>query len=366
VQCDTASNILDRSTIQNYVTGAANVTLPDPDITAGCGNNFYYIPAATVAVTINRGTNATLTIFDGTNPVPTGQTSYSLGVGKWALVSNTNFGCSGAACIWSVLVGSGSGGGGGTVTTTGSPVNGNLTKFTGATTISNGDLSGDVTTSGTLATTVTKINGTTVPTSAAVLGTDGSAKPIAATAHGVSTPLNCSDTSGSGASQSCSTAPSFSPAKGDALIYYTTTSNTGALTLNVNAAGAVAVQKWSGTALNSGDIAANKPNTLIYDGSNWQLQNLSVTPSELSIVTKAGNYTLTATDGTILCNGTITLTLPTTGIPTGKKYVVKYIASGGTCTISSAVNIDAATSTTLTTQYSALALQWDGTQWWKE
>lgn len=45
-------------------------------------------------------------------------------------------------------------GGAGTVTTTGSPANGNLTKFTGATSISNGDLSGDVTTSGTLATTI--------------------------------------------------------------------------------------------------------------------------------------------------------------------------------------------------------------------
>ena len=44
--------------------------------------------------------------------------------------------------------------GGGTVTTTGSPSTGNLTKFTGSLSISNGDLSGDVTTSGTLATTI--------------------------------------------------------------------------------------------------------------------------------------------------------------------------------------------------------------------
>lgn len=44
--------------------------------------------------------------------------------------------------------------GGGTVTTTGSPASGNLAKFSGATSITNGDLSGDVTTSGTLATTI--------------------------------------------------------------------------------------------------------------------------------------------------------------------------------------------------------------------
>lgn len=42
----------------------------------------------------------------------------------------------------------------GTVTTTGSPVSGNLTKFSGASSITNGDLSGDVTTAGTLATTI--------------------------------------------------------------------------------------------------------------------------------------------------------------------------------------------------------------------
>jgi hypothetical protein len=44
--------------------------------------------------------------------------------------------------------------GAGTVTTTGSPANGNLTQFSGASSITNGDLSGDVTTSGTLVTTV--------------------------------------------------------------------------------------------------------------------------------------------------------------------------------------------------------------------
>lgn len=42
----------------------------------------------------------------------------------------------------------------GTVTTTGSPANGNLTKFSGATSITNADLTGDVTTSGGVATTL--------------------------------------------------------------------------------------------------------------------------------------------------------------------------------------------------------------------
>ncbi len=46
------------------------------------------------------------------------------------------------------------GSGGGGVTTTGSPASGNLTKFSGSSTITNADLTGDVTTSGTVATTI--------------------------------------------------------------------------------------------------------------------------------------------------------------------------------------------------------------------
>ena len=47
------------------------------------------------------------------------------------------------------------GGGSGTVTTSGSPMAGNLTVFSAPTVITNGNLSGDVTTSGTLTTTIT-------------------------------------------------------------------------------------------------------------------------------------------------------------------------------------------------------------------
>lgn len=52
--------------------------------------------------------------------------------------------------LWHSLTSSGAG----TVTTTGSPASGNLAKFSGATSITNGDLSGDVTTSGALVTTI--------------------------------------------------------------------------------------------------------------------------------------------------------------------------------------------------------------------
>jgi hypothetical protein len=73
-------------------------------------------------------------------------------------------------------------GGSGTVTTTGSPSSGNLTKFSGSTSITNGDLSNDVTTSGTLATTVAAIQGTTVS------GTTGSGNVVFSTSPTLVTP----------------------------------------------------------------------------------------------------------------------------------------------------------------------------------
>ena len=59
-----------------------------------------------------------------------------------------------AATNGNTIAATGGGGGGGTVTTTGSPASGNLTAFSGATSITNGNLSGDVSTTNTLATTI--------------------------------------------------------------------------------------------------------------------------------------------------------------------------------------------------------------------
>lgn len=65
---------------------------------------------------------------------------------------------SGLAFSGTTLTASGSGG---TVTTTGSPASGNIAKFSGSTSVTNGDLSGDITTSGTLATTLATVNANT-------------------------------------------------------------------------------------------------------------------------------------------------------------------------------------------------------------
>lgn len=73
------------------------------------------------------------------------------------------------------------------VIATGSPVSGNLTKWAGASSITNGDLSGDVTTSGALVATVVKINGGSVPASAPLLGSNSSSQPISVTTVPTST-----------------------------------------------------------------------------------------------------------------------------------------------------------------------------------
>lgn len=89
--------------------------------------------------------------------------------GNVCVSNNSNIPASVAPVNGECLVGSGGAwtagscsSGSGTVTTSGSPASGNLTEFSGSTAITNGNLSGDVTTSGTLAATVAKVQGTTV------------------------------------------------------------------------------------------------------------------------------------------------------------------------------------------------------------
>jgi len=116
-------------------------------------------------------TATTWTQQAGGRPVPTSALS-ALGTGtKVATTSVTapasnkclEMDSSGTLVIAGTNAACGAGGGGGTVSTTGSPVSGNLTQFSGATTITTGNLAGDVTTSGTLTTTVAKVNGVAYP-----------------------------------------------------------------------------------------------------------------------------------------------------------------------------------------------------------
>lgn len=128
--------------------------------------------------------------------------------------------------------------------------------------------------------TVAQVSGGAVPASAAVAGTNSSKQIIAATAHQMTLPLACPDSSGSGSAQSCSTTPTFTPASGDWILYTTTTANSGDVTVNVNSSSAAHVRKWLGSStLAAGDLVANTPMLLVYDGTYWEIPTIGNAPS---------------------------------------------------------------------------------------
>jgi hypothetical protein len=127
---------------------------------------------------------------------------------------------------------------------------------------------------------VVQIEGAAIPAAAAVVGTNSSKQQIASTAHQMSLPLACADSSGSGTAQSCSTSPSFTPASGDWILYTTTTANTGDVTINVNSLGAKHVRKYLGASvLASGDLPANTPMLMVYDGTYFELPVIGNAPA---------------------------------------------------------------------------------------
>ena len=192
------------------------------------------------------------------------------------------------------------------------------------------------------------------------------------TAHQIQVPLQCSDSSGSGTAQSCTTSPTFTPAKGDAIIYYTTTANTGALTLNVDSSSAAGVQKWQGTALASGDIKANIPILLTFDGTHWQTSTIGNAPagggtsanSALLTLGGAGGQTIAANSNTIVSSmpgpaGSVTFSYVIFNITTATSLAVSFgiygpcAPSAGSC---------AAVCTTVAATYSSTGPQKVGCQ----
>jgi hypothetical protein len=104
-------------------------------------------------------------------------------------------------------------------------------------------------------------------------------------------PLQCRDSSGSGTTQVCTTVLAVTPVPGDSIIYTTTTTNTGDITVNINNTGPIHIRKWLGSAtLASGDLPAATPVLLIYDGTYWEIQTIGNIPIGTGNVSAAVNF----------------------------------------------------------------------------
>jgi hypothetical protein len=121
-------------------------------------------------------------------------------------------------------------------------------------------------------------------------------------------------------------------------------------------------------------------NNLFFDATNYRLGVAAgSTPAStlqvggslgMAITTKTASYTASGSDYTILCNntsGAITISLPTAAGCTGRVYVIKKVSpAGNTVTVDGylAETIDGNSTYVLTTQYSTVTIQSDGTNWW--
>ena len=190
-----------------------------------------------------------------------------------------------------------------------------------------GSLSGDVT--GTQsATTVSKVNGGSVPASASLVGTNSSSQPVAATAHNESVPRTCTTTN-SGNAYTCTTSPSFTPAAGDTISINFNAANTGSATLAVNGASAATIKKWGNSSnLAANDVLAGHWINATFDGTYWQLEgqlgnanatqvNGASVPASGSVLSSNASSQLTAAattgSGNVVLATSPTLTTPVLG-----------------------------------------------------
>lgn len=171
--------------------------------------------------------------------------------------------------IASIPLPEGGSGGIGTVTTSGSPASGNLAKFSGPTSITNADLTGDVTTSGGVATT------------------------LAATSNTVASRFYCVD-AGSNDTYACNLSPAIgSYAAGTHYRFKANTANTGAATINLNSIGALTIKKNHDQDLADNDIEVGSIVECIYDGSVCQMV------SQLGNASSGGGATANTTTGSV-------------------------------------------------------------------
>lgn len=101
------------------------------------------------------------------------------------------------------------------------------------------------------------------------------------------------------------------------------------------------------------------------DENNNAVESLLKRPSD----TKTAAYTINGSDYLVLGDstaGSFTITLPPAGKHKGQKFIIKQVGTANSVTVDGgSINIDGATTFTLTTQYDSVAIISDGNQWWK-
>lgn len=102
--------------------------------------------------------------------------------------------------------------------------------------------------------------------------------------------------------------------------------------------------------------------TLAADGS---LKTVSAAAPRV-VVTLAGNYTAVIGDDTILCNGTLTVTLPAVSSNLiGKQYIITNIGTGVVTVDANASELISGQLTqSIVTRYDSMTLECDGSAWY--
>lgn len=276
--------------------------------------------------------------------------------------------------------------GSGNVSTTGSPTNGNLTQFSGGTTITNANLSGDCTTAGALALTCTKTNGvnfgtfatqnfTTPPaigavtpaaanfttlTASSTLTTNvtGSLQCLHANSSGVvsGTGVDCGSGGGGGGSFTAITGGSNSTA---AMVM------TSGASLSTSGTGTIQATSVSALA----GLPSIATQTILGNGSGSTVPPVALTVAGNLVVTPTGfttsqplnpqvgtSYTINSGDAgkliTLSNASAIGVTLPqagTTGFTTGFSFDIENIGAGTVTLTPTTSTIDGAASITIQT-----------------
>jgi len=117
-----------------------------------------------------------------------------------------------------------------------------------------------------------------------------------------------------------------------------------------NTSGAIGMQ------LNNNELGINMINpTTLLDVNG---------PIATAVSTQTANYTIASTDSTILANGAITITLPSASGITGRQYTIKNISTSTVTVASNGGTIDGSTTLSLTSEYEAITVQSNGTNWY--